>query len=262
MLRKLLKYDLKNMYKFLSFFYILSILFSITTRVLFSLKQTVIINVLGQISVGCMFAMVANIIINIIMRNWIRFNETLYKDESYLTHTLPVKKETLYISKFLLSMINLLTSFVVILITLFIAYYTKDRFDLLKYIINDISSDFSINMYVFIILIILILFLELYQAIQSGFLGIIIGNRKNNNKTLYSVVFGLVTYFVSQMVVLLSVFIVGIFNKDIMNMFTSNVISNNVLKVAIVLSIVIYLLIIIIEKFVAEKLLKQGVNID
>lgn len=262
MLRKLLKYDLKNMYKFLSVFYILSILFSITTRVLFSLKQTVIINVLGQISVGCMFAMIANIIINTIMRNWIRFNETLYKDESYLTHTLPVKKETLYTSKFLLSMINLLTSFIVILITIFIAYYTKERFDLLKYIINDISSNYNISWSLFLMSLIIVLFLELYQTIQSGFLGIIIGNKKNNNKTLYSVVFGLVTYFLSQMVVLLSLFIFGIFNKDVMNIFISNQISNSILKMLIILSICVYLLIIFIEKFIAKKLLKQGVNVD
>ena len=90
MLNKLLKYDLKYMVKNMSIFYILSIFFAITTRILFNLKQSVIINIIGQISVGCMFAMLANTLINTIMRSWVRFRDSIYKDESYLTHTLPV----------------------------------------------------------------------------------------------------------------------------------------------------------------------------
>ena len=96
MLSKLLKYDLKYMIKNMCVFYILSIFFAITTRLLFEVEQSVIINIMGQISVGCMFAMLANILINTMMRSWIRFNNSLYKDESYLTHTLPVTKNDIY----------------------------------------------------------------------------------------------------------------------------------------------------------------------
>ena len=51
MLNKLLKYDLKYMIKNMSIFYILSIFFAITTRILFNIEQSVIINIIGQISV-------------------------------------------------------------------------------------------------------------------------------------------------------------------------------------------------------------------
>ena len=90
MLNKLLKYDLKYMIRNMAIFYMLSIFFAITTRILFNMEQSVIINIIGQISVGCMFAMIANTLINTIMRSWVRFRDSLYKDESYLTHTLPV----------------------------------------------------------------------------------------------------------------------------------------------------------------------------
>ena len=112
MLKKLLKYEIKNMFKFLSFFYVLCIFFATTTRILFSFDDTTILYIMGQISVGCFFAMIANILINTIMRNFVRFNESMYKDEAYLTHTLPVKKNTLYQSKFILAIITLLTAFV------------------------------------------------------------------------------------------------------------------------------------------------------
>ena len=69
MLIKLLKYDLKYMIKNMSIFYILSIFFALTTRILFNMEQSIIINIIGQISVGCMFAMVINTLINTIMRS-------------------------------------------------------------------------------------------------------------------------------------------------------------------------------------------------
>ena len=105
MLRKLLKYDLKYMIKNMCIFYILSVFFAITTRILFEVEQSVIINIMGQISVGCMFAMLANILINAMMSCWVRFRRSLYKDESYLTHTLPVTKNQLYNSKFISTLI-------------------------------------------------------------------------------------------------------------------------------------------------------------
>ena len=96
MVNKLLKYDLKYMIKNMAIFYILSIFFALTTRILFNMEQSAIINIISQISVGCMFAMIVNTLINTIMRSWIRFRDSLYKDESYLTHTLPVTKSNLY----------------------------------------------------------------------------------------------------------------------------------------------------------------------
>ncbi len=72
MLIKLLKYDLKYMIKNMSVFYILSIFFAITIRLLSLPEQTVMISILSKISSGCMVAMIANIIINVMMRSWVR----------------------------------------------------------------------------------------------------------------------------------------------------------------------------------------------
>ena len=59
------------------------------------------INIKGKIR-GIYAVIVAfNIIINNVLRFWVRFRQTMYGDESYLTHTLPVEKNTLYASKML-----------------------------------------------------------------------------------------------------------------------------------------------------------------
>ena len=94
MLKKLLKYDLQSINIVLIVFYGLSIFFSILTRIFLSIENSFIFNVIGQICNGTMIAMMFNIIINNLIRLWVRFKQNFYGDESYLTHTLPVEKKT------------------------------------------------------------------------------------------------------------------------------------------------------------------------
>lgn len=263
MLNKLLKYDLKYMIKNMSIFYILTIFFAITTRILFSLEQTIIVNILGQISVGCMFAMLVNILINTIMRSWVRFTDSIYKDEAYLTHTLPVTKNDIYNSKFIQTLIFFIVGFLVILFSLFIAYYTKDRWIMLKDLISTITTGLEFNTTLFVISFIVIIFLEIFNAIQCGFLGIILGHKKNNNKVVLSVLFGFIAYMLSQGIVLLLIFIVGLFNNSIMNLFTSNILlDTSSFKLLIVLASIVYLAIIILMSIVCKKEFNKGVNIE
>jgi len=263
MLNKLLKYDLKYMIKNMSIFYALSIFFAILTRILFSLNQSVIVNIISQISVGCMFAMIINTLINTVMRSWVRFRDSIYKDESYLTHTLPVTKNDIYNSKFIQTLIFFVIGFVVILLSLFIAYYTKERWLLLKNVISGITTGLNMNTTLFVIGFISVVFLEIFNALQCGFLGIILGYKKNNNKIVFSVIFGFISYLLAQSMVLLLVFIVGLFDKNIMDLFKSTILlDTNSFKLLVLLSILIYTLIIWLMSIICKKELSKGVNIE
>ena len=140
MLIKLLKYDLKYMLKNMIVFYILSIFFAITTRILSEVNQSVMIHIITNISLGCMIAMIANTLINTVIRSWIRFRDSIYKDESYLTHTLPVTKNDIYNSKFMQTLIFFIVSFIVVLISLFIAFYSKETWEAITTYIRALSS--------------------------------------------------------------------------------------------------------------------------
>ena len=263
MLNKLLKYDLKYMIKNMSVFYILALFFGVMTRILYSLNETVIVNIISQISVGCMFAMVVNILINTMMRSWIRFRDSIYKDEAYLTHTLPVTKNDIYNSKFIQTLIFFIVGFLIIVLSLFITYYTKDRWLMLKGLIRTITTGLEINTTLFVISFMLIIFLEVFNAIQCGFLGIILGYKRNNGKIGFSVFFGLIAYLLSQSMVLLLVFIVGLFNSNIMNLFKSNILLDaSSFKLLVVLSIIFYLIIILLMSIICKKEFNKGVNIE
>ncbi len=264
MLIKLLKYDLKYMIKNMAIFYILAIFFSITTRILFNIDQSVIVNIIGQISVGCMFAMICNILINTMMRSWIRFRDSLYKDESYLTHTLPVSKNDLYNSKFLLTLLFYIVGFVVILFSLFIAFYSKDNWLLLTNYVKNITIGLNMSTIFFVTMFLLVVFLEIFNAIQCGFYGIILGHKKNNGRAAFSVLFGFIFYILSQALVLLLMFIYGLFDSSIMELFKSATVSvdANAFKLLLVISSLLYIAIIFIMSILCKKSLKKGVNVE
>lgn len=262
MLKKLLKYDLKYMIKNMSVFYILALVASILTRIIFSLKETVIINIAGQICLGFMFSMIASILINTIMRSWVRFRDSIYKDEAYLTHTLPVSKNDIYNSKFLQTIIFFGVSMFFVILSIFITYYTKERWDILIGLFNKINLSYNTKVFL-MISIVIVFMLEIFNIIQSGFLGIILGYKANNYKTGYSVFWGLIVYIISQLIALLFLFITGLINKNIFRLFIStDSLTPGIVKPLVVLAIIFYLFIIIMMNIVCKKVLKKGVNIE
>lgn len=263
MLTKLLKYDLKYMIKNMSVFYILVLVFAMLTRIFFSIEDSLIFNIIGQICVGTMISMMVSIVINTMLRSWIGFRDSVYKDESYLTHTLPVTKNEIYNSKFIQAFIFFIVGFIVIVIGLFIAYYTEARWLLLKEYINSITTGLDISTIYFVVSILVVVFLEIFNAIQCGFFGIIVGHRKNNHKILFSVIFGFIIYIVAQVMVLGLMFIVALFDEGLMQLFTSNVLSNiGSFKLLINLTIILYIVIIFVMSFVCKKIFNKGVNVE
>lgn len=263
MLVKLLKYDIKRTYKAFLIFYTLTIVFAALTRLFFSFEESVIINIIGQICTGATISMICNILINNLMRLWVSFKNNLYGDESYLTHTLPVKKSSIYLSKFISSVIIMVASFAVITVALFIAYYSKENMEMLKALFTPIAQGLDCNIIVVVLVVILILFIEFLNGLQTGYTGIILAHKLNNAKSGFSVLFGFAAYSASQCAVLLLTFIAAIFNSDLMAMFTSNVTpSFDTVKLMSIISIVAYSVTIVITAFVNSALLKKGVNVD
>ena len=263
MLKKLLKYNIKHSFKILIIFYILSLFFGVLTRIFFSIENSFIMNIIAQICSGVSISMIFNILINNLMRLWVRFKQNLYGDESYLTHTLPVERKTLYLSKIITSIITLFTSIAVIALTIFIAYYSKENLNMVKNMLLPVANTFNSTIIKILLAFLFIFFLEIANMLQSGFTGIILGHKMNNAKTMYSVLYAFGYYMITQVFVLLIVFIVSLFNKDLMNLFITNKLINiEMIKAVIFMAIIIYIITFIIGYIINIKLLKKGVNID
>ena len=255
MLNKVLKYDLKYMYKVLSIFYIITLILSLLTRVFWLFENSAIMNFLGNILSAATISFMISILFNNILRIWSRFIKNLYGDESYLTHTLPVKKETIYISKFLASIITTFTSVLVIILALFIAYYSLESFTYLRTTLEGLATIYGNSVFTILFTFFFIFFLEMAAIIIFGYTGIIIGHKSNDNKMLKSIAVGFCLYLLTSALVILCLYIYGTLNPDIMNLFLTNEPVNiSIVKTALLFGIIYYIIDI--------KLLKSGINVE
>lgn len=263
MLKKLVKYDLEYVFKILGVFYSLAIFFALLTRLFLNMENSFLFNIIGQICSGTTCAMLFNVLINNLMRLWVRFKTNFYGDESYLTHTLPLEKKTLYLSKFLTSFITLFVSIGVMTLTLLIAYYSKENLEILKRSILTYASLYESSILKLIVSFLIVFFLQIACMLQSGYTGIILGHRKNSGKVGYSILIGFGVYIVSQILAVGVLFFVSLFNKDLMNLFITNELVNiHLLKDVFWISIGFYTLYLLVSYFLNLKLFQKGVNVD
>lgn len=260
MLSKLLKYDLKWIYKVVAVFYAMAFIFSIISRIFLSF-DSVIFNIVYQICSGFAIAMMISILINNIMRLWARFVRNMYGDESYLTHTLPIESKTIYLSKFLSAIISMLTSTLVILICLFICFYSKENIEIIKNTLQSVAYIYDSTVIKLLLTIFIILFLEMLFILMIGYTGIIIGHKSNNNKMIKSIIIGFALYLLMQGLNILILFITSLFSDNIKSLFT-NSLNINALKESMNIVIIVYLIYIIIYYFINQKELEKGIDVD
>ena len=262
MLGKLLKYDLKWCFKPLIIFYILAIIFSIITRMIESVDQTLILLIMDKICSGVVIAMLINILINCLMRNWVRFERNIYKDESYLTHTLPVSKNKIYLSKILTAIITLFVSFIIIVICLAIVCLNDITWYSLKLSLEQSAIFLNSSPLSLIIVLIITIFFEFLFMILSGILGIVIGHRSNNMKIVKSILIGMGIYMGLSLFSLAIIYMAGILSPDIMSVFNNIKVSSNAIKSIMIIGIFVYAIYNLIIYFVGNALLNKGVNVD
>ncbi len=262
MLKKLMKYDLKWCFKPLVVFYILALFFSIITRFIESLDKTLMVVIIDKICSGIVIAMLINILINCFMRNWVRVIRNVYKDESYLTHTLPVSKSKIYLSKILTSSITLLVSLGVILLCLAIVCLNDTSWIALKQSLEQSAIFLNSTIFSLVTVLILTVFFEFLFVIMAGILGIIIGHKANNLKIIKSLVSGFSIYMLLSICSLGIIYVSGFFNSDILSIFSNMEISSEAMKSIMLIGTTIYAIYIVAIYVVSNKLLNKGVNVD
>ena len=258
MLKKLVKYDLIWINKFMLIYFIITFIVCILTRIAGCFTESFFGNILYLILRGVAISCFASVIINCVIRIWVRFKNNFYKDESYLTHTLPITKDTLYNSKVVSGFISLLISIIAIVLGMVIAFLDNSVIDFIKMVFNDSKMSF-----IFISLLITVV-LEMFYLVNAGFIGILIGHKSNNHKILKSVFIGILLYFMMQGLLLGIVYSIGLINADIYVLFKYPVdldILKSV-KLLVIIVNIIYIVFITSMYFIEKKIFKKGVNVE
>ena len=263
MLGKLLKYDLKWVYKVVVVFYILAFIFSGLGRAFSQIENSLVFTVVSQISFSFAISMMVSSLINCLMRLWVRFIKNVYKDEAYLTHTIPVEKKTIYASKAIAALISVCVTMCVILACLFICYYSEANIEALKSILELAASTYNTTVVNLILLVFVVILLEVIYIVLIGYIAIILGHKSNKNKMVRTITIGVGLYLAMQALTLCLIAVYGIFNESVMNLInTTDIINVDAIKTVMYVGIGIYVLYILLLYVVGKRQLEKGVNVE
>ena len=204
-----------------------------------------------------------NCLINGLMRLWARFVRNVYKDESYLTHTLPVTKQEIFASKVIAAIVSTFTSMLVIIVCLFICYYSEANMETLKTLLELAATTYNTTVFKLLLLIMIVIFLEIVYVLLIGYVGIILGHKSNKNKMVKSIVLSFILYFVFQGLTLGFIALYGLFNPEVMNLLnTTDIVNVDAIKSVMYVGIGIYVVYAIVFYVLGLVQLKKGVNVE
>jgi len=259
MLRKLIKYDLLWINRVMVYYYALTIVLSVIMRISENFTGSAVGDLIYGILRGFVVAAFANVIINAAIRIWVRFTQNHYKDEAYLTHTLPTTKAQLFDSKIISALITTFIAVSVVIACFFIAFWNHDMY---TYFHNLVEYGDAVPIIVGILVTSL---LEILYIVSVGLFGIVVGHRSNNARMLRSIIIGMVLYFALQGVLLGVIYAMGSFDDSIKAMFSNNPdnsLSLDSYRTLIIATDIIYALLNIGLYFTAKKIFKKGVNVE
>lgn len=259
MLRKLIKYDLLWMNRTLIIFYVITFVFALLMRLGENLTDSVIGSLLRHILPGFVIGAMINALINAAIRIWVRFRQNCYKDEAYLTHTMPITRAQLYDSKVISALISTVIAVAVVIAAFFIAFWNNDMYEYFRSLVENADMGFIIGG------ILVTALLEIIYIVSVGLFGLVAGHRQNNNRVLYSVVIGMILYFALQSVLLAVIYCIGFFDDSIKAMFSTdpeNAVSLDSYRTLIILVDVLYCVLSAGLYLGGKHLFKKGVNVE
>lgn len=192
MFLKVFKYDFISVFrKYIPMLIIVGGL-SLVARLVNSIIDPTVTNIVASFLIGSVntifiFSLIATIVYSSILVI-IRYVRSLYRDQGYLTHTLPVSKHQLLLSQLLVSVLMTLISVAVILVGVFIAYFTTNWIDGIRAFFESFF-DMTLPNIGEVILSIFTVIMGALQSIFVIYFGISLGHAMNKNKTLLSVIF-------------------------------------------------------------------------
>ena len=206
-----LKYDCKALFRMVWPLYIVGIVLPIGIRLshwlqVLPLFASFVFEMISLMYGGIYFFSLAALVIWPIVVTVRDFFNTMLKDEGYLTNTLPVSRNILFLSKELAGLTIFCLSGLVLMLSLWI-----------------LSSDFSFEVMFaglpiqdgrtigFIILMVLMILASFYQSITMFFLSMMLGQLHRLHKGLFSVVYYFVISFGLQILALILLMIFAYF---------------------------------------------------
>lgn len=261
MTAKLLKYDLKKTTKVLIYMYVISIGVAILARLVSLLDHIQLFFIVTKVLEGTVYAAVVNIMVNTFIHILLNFGKGFYGDESYLTHTLPVGKDKLLLSKYLTALVVIVASVLVCVLSLFIAIYNEQIKLFIEVSLKQIVVGFDMSVGGFVALIVGVLFAQTCANISMAYTAMVKANTYNQKRTLKGIIWFAIYYAITSIVSLVAICVVLAVSGSVSDILAETMSQQSFISILIV-GLICYVASAIIYYFLCQKLFQKGVNVD
>ena len=261
MLSKLVKNDLKKNMRLLLILYVATIVVAGITRGCKELGENIaFFRIMGIFFESVFYSLAANVVVQPFLRNFLNFQRSFYSDEAYLTHTLPVSKNQLITSKYLTTLIELVSAFACVVLSILIVY-ASPTFELtIKLLLSTLISG-GISVWLVMSLFVVLVIVEFFMFISIICFAIVVAYKAREHKILRAFLIAAAMAFVS-LVVLAIVMLIVLAIQGVSLSSATLVLSNSAFVSIIVTGIAVYSLISIVFYFLTRREFNKGVNVD
>ena len=234
MMKKIFKYDFIKINKFLSILYLLTLILSIVNLLFKSgVSDASVATFLLTTDFAFIFA-AASLLFALIIP-FTRFRASLFKDEAYLTHTLPIDKGKLYDAKVIVSIVSILIGMLLFGICFI---YIFSHTSVTEFIIDTIKDEVNnVKVLTFCINFILRVLLLFFCAINA----LILANKYNKKRDFLCFLLFFLIYFIIELF---------------------EIIITSIIFDSIVITLLVNLLIVILLYISGRIMFKKGFNIE
>ena len=261
MIRHLIANDFRKMINILIYIYPFSIFFSLIARLCTLWDPSTLQYLIKNIFISLTFTAIVTILVNTFIQILRVFINNFYKDESYLTHTLPVTKNQLILSKYIASLLVIVISVAVSVLTLIIVLNGTGLMDLLYSAMQSNITAMDMPISSFFAIVSILLFLQICAIICFAFTAIIKGNMYDEKKRLKSLFWFVLYYFSAMLLVFLVVFVIFALQGNTAALFSQTIFQQSMVSI-FVIAIVLYAIYAATFFLISKKLWSKGVNVD
>lgn len=263
MLAKLLKYDLKRMYRQIIVVYLLALAAALLTRLTdFSLDgDATVITVLHVLCYNAAYILCVGIAFMTCIIVWRDFRRQMYGDESYLTHTLPITIKTLWGAKFIESIMMVLSSVLVVGVVILIMSGTNGSVNVAQMVFGY-NNEGVAQLFALAVAVLM----QWTFIMQSGLVGIIIANRMPERRGLHAVAWGMIIYMTGIVAMLLVLLIwdrITFVDISITESLETQIARSQSMMLSMFYGVgALYVVLTALTYLLNYKILSRGVNID
>ena len=259
MLKKLLKYDYKTLIQTMLPVYGISLILSVISNIFIRInKITPIFRIPSGFITGLSIIVCIGTVFLTFIVGIINFYKQTVKDEGYLLHTLPVSKNNIIISKLTSQITMEILSLIVAIITLLITINIDPTkvIDTIKMVIEKIG-DYKLS----VLLMAVAMFVGQITNILLIYTSISFGQKHSTNKLLYSIIYGVVIYNITQVITAI-VYSPILFNPKFIDALNETIPEVKILNIMLLMTMGISLVIGIVYYILTKKNLENKLNLE